>query len=71
MRTETKISIGTVLTTRETVGGVADAITICLDEETSRALAVLTRDGTAVAVAVRAALVAAHEQARVDLLAEG
>jgi hypothetical protein len=38
---------------------VADTITFRPDEDASRALAVLTRDGTPISVAVRAALIEA------------
>jgi hypothetical protein len=52
-------------------GSVADTITFRPDEDTARALAVLTRDGTPVSAVVRAALIAAaREQARAALRAE-
>lgn len=45
--------------------GMADTITFRPDEDAARALAVLTRDGTSVSTAVRAALVdAARARAR-------
>jgi len=50
---------------------MADTITFRPDEDTSRALAVLTSDGTPVSAAVRAALIdAARERAREHLRAE-
>jgi hypothetical protein len=50
---------------------VADTITFRPDEDTARALAVLTSDGTPVSAAVRAALIdAARERARARLRAE-
>ncbi len=50
---------------------MADAITFRPDEDAARALAALTRDGTPVSSAVRAALIdAAREQARTTLRAE-
>lgn len=50
---------------------MADTITFRPDEDATRALAVLTRDGTPVSSAVRAALIdAAREQARSTLRAE-
>ena len=50
---------------------VADTITFRPDEDTQRALEVLTADGTAVSVAVRSALItAAHDRARQLLRAE-
>lgn len=50
---------------------MADTITFRLDEDTARALATLTRDGTPVSVAVRAALIdAARARARSALRAE-
>lgn len=50
---------------------MADTITFRPDEDAARALAVLTRDGTPVSSAVRAALIdAAREQARSTLRAE-
>ncbi len=50
---------------------MADTITFRPDEDAARALAVLTRDGTAVSVAVRAALIAAAgQQARAALRSE-
>jgi hypothetical protein len=50
---------------------VADTITFRPDEETARALDVLTRDGTPVSTAVRAALLAAaRDRARAALRAE-
>ena len=53
------------------VGSMADTITFRPDEDAARALAVLTRDGTPVSSAVRAALIdAAREQARSTLRAE-
>jgi hypothetical protein len=52
-------------------GRMADTITFRPDEDAARALAVLTRDGTSVSSAVRAALiVAARERARSALRAE-
>jgi hypothetical protein len=41
---------------------MADSITFRPDEDTTRALAVLTRDGTPVSAAVRAALIDAARQ---------
>jgi hypothetical protein len=41
---------------------MADTITFRPDEDTTRALAVLTRDGTPVSAAVRAALIGAARQ---------
>jgi hypothetical protein len=49
---------------------MADPITFYPDEETSRALEVLTRDGTPVSAAVRSALIAAARQAVASLRAE-
>ncbi len=50
---------------------MADTITFRPDEDAARALAVLTRDGTPVSSAVRAALIdAARERARSALRAE-
>jgi hypothetical protein len=50
---------------------MADTITFRPDEDASRALAVLTRDGTSVSTAVRAALIdAARQRARAMLRAE-
>jgi hypothetical protein len=47
---------------------MADTITFRPDEDAARALAVLTRDGTPVSTAVRAALIAAaRERARTML----
>lgn len=52
-------------------GRMADTITFRPDEDAARALAVLTRDGTPVSSAVRAALIdAARERARSALRAE-
>jgi len=52
-------------------GGVADTITFRPDEDTARALDVLTSDGTPVSTAVRAALItAARERARAKLRGE-
>ncbi len=51
--------------------GMADTITFRPDEDAAQALAVLTRDGTPVSTAVRAALIdAARERARSALRAE-
>ncbi len=51
--------------------GMADTITFRPDEDAARALTVLTRDGTPVSSAVRAALIdAARERARASLRAE-
>jgi hypothetical protein len=51
--------------------GMADTITFRTDEDTARALEVLTRDGTAVSAAVRAALLAAaRERARATVREE-
>jgi hypothetical protein len=51
--------------------GVADTITFRPDEDAAQALAVLTRDGTSVSTAVRAALIdAAHIRAKTALRAE-
>jgi hypothetical protein len=44
---------------------MADTITFRPDEDTTRALAVLTRDGTPVSAAVRAALIDAARQKNV------
>lgn len=50
---------------------VGEIITFRPDEDTARALATLTRDGTSVSAAVRTALInAAAEQARAALRAE-
>jgi antitoxin component of RelBE/YafQ-DinJ toxin-antitoxin module len=50
---------------------MADTITFRTDDETERAIEVLTRDGTPVSAAVRSALLAAaREQARATLRAE-
>lgn len=50
---------------------MADTITFRPDEDTSKALAVLTKDGTAVSAAVRAALIdAARRRARSAIRAE-
>lgn len=50
---------------------MADTITFRPDEDAARALAVLTRDGTSVSTAVRAALIdAASHRARTALRAE-
>lgn len=50
---------------------MADTITFRPDEDATRALAVLTRDGTPVSTAVRAALIdAARERARTMLRQE-
>jgi hypothetical protein len=50
---------------------VAATITLRTDEETARALEILTRDGTPVSTAVRAALLAAaRERARAGLREE-
>ena len=50
---------------------MADTITFRPDEDASRALAVLTRDGTSVSTAVRAALIeAAHRKAAAAIRAE-
>jgi hypothetical protein len=50
---------------------MADTITFRPDEDAARALSVLTRDGTPVSTAVRAALIAAAcDQARGSLRAE-
>lgn len=50
---------------------MADTITFRPDEDASRALAVLTRDGTPVSTAVRAALIeAARRQAAAAIRAE-
>ncbi len=52
-------------------GCVADTITFRPDEDASRALEVLTRDGTPVSAVVRGALIdAARERARSVLRAE-
>ena len=51
--------------------GMADVITFRPDEDATRALALLTRDGTSVSSAVRAALIgAAGERVRAALRAE-
>lgn len=50
---------------------MADTITFRPDEDATRALAILTRDGTSVSAAVRAALIdAARQRARSALRAE-
>jgi hypothetical protein len=50
---------------------MADTITFRPDEDTTRALAVLTRDGTPVSAAVRAALIdAARQKAVATIRAE-
>ena len=50
---------------------MADTITFRTDEDTARALEVLTRDGTAVSTVVRAALLAAaRERARATVREE-
>ena len=50
---------------------MADTITFRPDEDASRALGVLTRDGTPVSTAVRAALIeAAHRKAAATIRAE-
>lgn len=50
---------------------VADTITFRPDEDASRALAVLTRDGTPISTAVRAALIeAARRKAEAAIRAE-
>jgi hypothetical protein len=50
---------------------MADVITFRPDEDAARALVVLTRDGTSVSSAVRAALIyAARDQARAAIRAE-
>ena len=50
---------------------MADTITFRPDEDAARALSILTRDGTAVSVAVRAALIAAAgERAQAALRSE-
>ncbi len=50
---------------------MADTITFRPDEDATRALQILTRDGTPVSVAVRSALIeAARERARVAIRAE-
>lgn len=54
------------LTICTTLGTVADTITFRPDEDTSRALSILTEDGTPVSAAVRAALIdaARHKAAK-------
>lgn len=50
---------------------VADTITFRPDDETAKALEVLTRDGTAVSAAVRSALIdAARRKAKATIRAE-
>ena len=50
---------------------MADTITFRLDEDASRALALLTRDGTPISAAVRAALIeAARRKAAAAIRAE-
>ena len=49
---------------------MADTITFRPDEDAARALAVLTRDGTSVSTAVRAALIGAARERALDLLRE-
>ncbi|KAA8939272.1 hypothetical protein [Mycobacterium sp.] len=50
---------------------MADTITFRPDEDASRALAVLTRDGTSISAAVRAALIeAARQKAAAAIRAE-
>lgn len=52
-------------------GAMADTITFRPDEDTSKALEVLTKDGTAVSAAVRAALIdAARRKASATIRAE-
>ena len=52
-------------------GAMADTITFRPDEDTSKALEVLTQDGTAVSVAVRSALIdAARRKANAAIRAE-
>ena len=52
-------------------GAMADTITFRPDEDASRALAVLTRDGTPVSTAVRAAVIeAARRKAAAAIRAE-
>jgi len=59
------------LTFCSTLDSVADTITFRPDEDASRALVVLTRDGTPVSVAVRAALIeAARRKAAAAVRAE-
>jgi hypothetical protein len=59
------------LTFCSTLDSVADTITFRPDEDASRALAVLTRDGTPVSAAVRAALIeAARRKAAAAVRAE-
>ena len=59
------------LTCGITLGPVADMITFRPDEDTSRALAVLTRDGTPVSTVVRTALIeAARREAARSIRAE-
>lgn len=53
------------------IRGMADTITFRPDEDAARALEALTRDGTSVSTAVRAALINAdRERARTTLRAE-
>ncbi len=50
---------------------MADTITFRPDEDANRALAVLTKDGTSISTAVRAALIeAARQKARASVRAE-
>ncbi|HST48267.1 hypothetical protein [Jatrophihabitans sp.] len=50
---------------------MADTITFRLDEDTARALEVLTQDGISISMAVRSALIdAARRQAKTSLRAE-
>ncbi|MGR7023272.1 hypothetical protein [Geodermatophilus sp. URMC 62] len=54
----------------DTLEAVAETITFRPDDDTRRALAVLTQDGTPVSAAVRAALIAAAKTAARDRLRE-
>jgi hypothetical protein len=63
--------VGKCLTICSTMMSMADTITFRPDEDTSNALAVLTRDGTPVSAAVRAALIdAAKRKAAASIRAE-
>ena len=49
-------------------GAMADTITFRPDEDASRALAVLTRDGTSVSTAVRAAVIEAARRKAAEVI---
>jgi hypothetical protein len=63
--------VAACLTNCSTLGYMADTITFRPDEDASRALDVLTRDGTPVSTAVRTALIeAARRRAAATIRAE-